>query len=141
VMQYFLITMRVPSLSNFTLYPMPSVRYLIPCALLLGLYLAQLIPEILRRSDAPPWRSGAIALSLCALMLLGGIALQQNMFELFYQRNPARLRARNPQRRRCPASHTRARCLPPGPTTSPKVPFAPCIPATFMKRISSAAPS
>lgn len=86
LMQYFLITMRVPSLSNFTLYPMPSVRYLIPCALLLGLYLAQLIPEILRRGNAPPRRSGAIALSLCVLMLLGGIALQQNMFELFYQR-------------------------------------------------------
>jgi hypothetical protein len=86
LMQYFLITMRVPSLSNFTEYPMPSVRYLIPCALLLGLYLAQLIPEILRRKQAPDEHSGTIALSLCLLMLLGGIALQLNMFELFYQR-------------------------------------------------------
>lgn len=86
LMQYFLITMRVPSLSNFMDYPMPSVRYLIPCALLLGIYLAQLLPEILRRNQSPGEHSGTMAFSLGVLMLLGGIALQLNMFELFYQR-------------------------------------------------------
>ncbi len=84
-MQYFLITMRVPSLSNFTLYPMPSVRYLIPCAMLLGLYLAQLLPEI-RRRHAGDLHSRPLAFSLCVLLALGGIALQLAMLELFYQR-------------------------------------------------------
>ncbi len=84
-MQYFLITMRVPSLSNFTLYPMPSVRYLIPCALLLGLYLAQLMPEVRRRHANDP-HSTPLAFSLCVLLALGGLALQLAMFELFFQR-------------------------------------------------------
>lgn len=86
LMQFFLITMRVPSLNNFTEYPMPSVRYLIPCALLLGLYLAQLLPEIVRRRNASDKHSNAIAIAVCVAMLPGGIVLQQNMFELFYQR-------------------------------------------------------
>lgn len=85
-MQFFLITLRVPSLGNFLLYPMPSVRYLIPCALLLGLYLTQLIPEILRRSNAPRWLGHGIASAVCALLLPGGIALQQAVMALFYQR-------------------------------------------------------
>ncbi len=84
-MQYFLITMRVPSLANFTHYPMPSVRYLIPCALLLGLYLAQLIPEVRRRHANDP-HSRPLAFSLCVILALGGLALQLPMLELFYQR-------------------------------------------------------
>lgn len=82
-MQYFLITMRVPSLNNFLAYPMPSVRYLIPCALLLGLYLALLIPEILRRHDASQGTIRATGLGLCAALLLTGFSVQQQVITLF----------------------------------------------------------
>lgn len=86
LMQYFLITMRVPSFNNFLNYPMPSVRYLIPCALLIAIYIAQLIPEILKRRNAAPEVGTCIGLIMCTLLLLGGLAVQQRVLELYYMR-------------------------------------------------------